>query len=177
MDMPTIETERLLLRPLCEDDAEEISRIYSEPDVTEFIQEHSISPQEARQKICAHVEEHWKKFDYGMFATFSRESRKLVGRCGFLHQELEGEELCEVAYLIAREYWGRGFATEAVRALIRYGFEVLEMDLLVSLINRKNTRSIRVAEKTGMTLMKEYSFMYKYGVSGNTEPAGRRDTG
>ncbi len=165
--MPTIETDRLLLRPLCEDDAENLSRIYSDPEVVEFFQEEDLTPEGQGRRIALHVAKHWGKFGYGLYATILRENGELIGRCGYLHQELEGEEFCEVAYLIAREHWGQGFATEAAKALIQYGFEEMGRNLLVSLINKKNHRSIRVADKVGMDLLKKYPNMLMYGISGD----------
>jgi len=138
--------------------------MHSDPEVVAFIPEGAMTPEEARRKIALHIVEHWGKFGYGMYSAFLKESGRMIGRCGFLHQDLEGEELCEVAYLIARDHWGRGFATEAAQALVQHGFEVMGEDLLVSLINRENQRSVRVAIKAGMKLLKEFPCMYKYGI-------------
>ncbi len=166
--MRDIETERLTLRPLRESDAEDLRRIFLDPEFADYLQNAEVEPDHTRGEIVRHLDDHWKERGYGLFAAILKKEGEFIGRCGFLHQELEGEDLCEVAYLIAREHWGQGYATEAARSLVCYGFEILEKDLLVSLIHRKNARSIRVAEKIGMSLLKEHPLMFKYGISRET---------
>ena len=163
--MPQIETERLLLRPLQVSDADALRAIVEHPDFADHLANTETDPQRLKDEIALHIESHWNQDGYGLFATILKENGQFVGRCGFLHQTLDGEDLCEVAYLIGRAHWGRGLATEAAGALVRNGFEVLEKELLVCLINRKNARSIRVAEKIGMRMLKEYPLMYKYGIT------------
>jgi ribosomal-protein-alanine N-acetyltransferase len=66
--------------------------------------------------------------------------------------DIEGREEIEVAYMLAKEYWGQGFATEAAQAILKYGFEEMDLPRLVCVINPANRASARVAEKIGMTL-------------------------
>jgi RimJ/RimL family protein N-acetyltransferase len=79
----------------------------------------------------------------------------LIGRCGLLPWTLDERPEVEVAYLLAKAYWGQGLGTEAARAVLDYGFEHLHLSRLICLIDRENLASIKVATKIGMTFEKE----------------------
>jgi [ribosomal protein S5]-alanine N-acetyltransferase len=87
---------------------------------------------------------------FSLWATIHKSDDRLIGRCGLLAWDLEGRKETEVGYMIAREFWGRGLATEAARAIRDYGFERLGFERLISLIRPENERSQRVAIKNGM---------------------------
>ena len=88
-------------------------------------------------------------------ATVHKDTDRFIGRCGLLPWTIDLRPEVEVAYLLARAYWGQGLATEAATALVRYGFEELHLSRLICLIDRENRASIRVASKIGMTFEKE----------------------
>jgi len=75
---------------------------------------------------------------------------KAIGCCGLFHfPDICGQPEIEVGYRLARPYWGRGYATEAVRAVCDYAFTTLDIDRLIAMIDPGNTASIKVAEKAG----------------------------
>ena len=82
----------------------------------------------------------------------------LVGYCGFLHQDVDGEKEIEIGYRLHPDYWNRGIATEAARKVRDHAFSDLELPRVISLIHCDNTPSRRVAEKIGMTFEKEILF-------------------
>jgi RimJ/RimL family protein N-acetyltransferase len=90
---------------------------------------------------------HWQLRGYGQWALVERGTEKLVGRAGLWRPE-EWPGL-EIGWLLARPQWGRGFATEAARAALAYGRDVVGADRVISLIRPENTPSIRVAERLG----------------------------
>ena len=83
-----------------------------------------------------------------------KETGKFIGRCGLLPWTIDGQNEVEVAYTIARNYWGQGLATEAAQAILNYGFEKLGFSRLICLIDEKNIASQRVATKIGMAFEK-----------------------
>lgn len=86
-----------------------------------------------------------------VWAVVERDTGSVTGYCGlFEFPDLAGRFEIEIGYRLARAWWGRGFATEAARAVRDYGFEVLSLSRLVALIDPGNRPSIRVAEKLGM---------------------------
>ena len=72
--------------------------------------------------------------------------------------EIDGVTEVEVAYLLAKEYWGQGLGTEAAQGILDYGFENLNLSRMICLIVKENSASINVAEKIGMTFEKEWQY-------------------
>lgn len=91
-----------------------------------------------------------------MWATIHKADHKLIGRCGLIPQLVDGQKEVEIGYLLAKEYWGRGLATEAAVAIRTYGFE-LGFNRLISLIVPENIASQKVALKNGMKYEKDTS--------------------
>lgn len=145
-----IETERLILRMFRESDFEDYWQIFSEPEVTHFIGNAKAMTKSQAWMSMATIFGHWQLRGYGILAVEERASKLVVGRIGFLNPE--GWPGFELGWILNRNYWGKGYATEGAKALLDYGFQELKRDRIVSLIHPGNNRSIRVAEKLGEKL-------------------------
>ena len=150
-ETPTLETERLILRGWELADFEAYAAMYAEPEVMQFLATdgNPMSRFDAWRSFTA-VIGHWYVRGFGLFAVTERATGNLVGRVGPWHPE--GWPGLEVGWSLRSSYWGRGYATEAAKACIRYSFDVLRKPHLISLIDPDNTRSIRVAERIGEQL-------------------------
>jgi RimJ/RimL family protein N-acetyltransferase len=147
----SLETERLILRTWKLDDFDTYARIYADADVMQFLSAHGkpMSRFDAWFSFSLLVG-HWYLRGFGMFAVVDRATGDVVGRIGpWLPEGWPG---FEVGWSLRREYWGRGYATEAVKACIRHSFETLGQPHVISLIDPENIRSIRVAERAGERL-------------------------
>jgi [ribosomal protein S5]-alanine N-acetyltransferase len=153
--MHICETERLNLRQISPNDAEDLYRIYNDPKNMEFMGEAPDSIELERFHIQRHITNYYEKRGFGLWATVFKENNRLIGRCGLLYQEVEGENELEIAYLIEHEYWGIGLATEASRAVLKLAFDEYKFKRVVAFINPQNTASVRVAEKIGMKYERE----------------------
>jgi len=91
-------------------------------------------------------------------SNVQNEVKKIVGDCGIILQEVEGERLYEIGYHLRRDLWGQGLATEAAIACRDWAFARLKADRLISLIRPENLPSRRVAERNGMTVWKEVNW-------------------
>ena len=147
-----LETERLILRRLTMDDLDHLFTLYHSPDVRKYYSEGIPSYEETKQELEWMINTCYAKYGFGMWATIEKKTRKFIGRCGLTPMDIEGREEIEVGYMLAKEYWGQGFATEAARAILQYGFEQEGLARLICVINPGNQASSRVAEKIGMTL-------------------------
>ena len=147
-----LETERLVLRRLTVDDLDDLFSLYHGPDVRKYYSEGIPSYEETRQELEWMINHCYAKYGFGMWATIEKKTGKFMGRCGLTPMDIEGREEIEVGYMLAREYWGRGLATEAARAILHYGFEQVGLVRLICVINPGNQASGRVAEKIGMRL-------------------------
>jgi RimJ/RimL family protein N-acetyltransferase len=147
-------TPRLILRRQVPSDLDDLWALYSDPEITKHIPDAPRTREEAREELEWHMNGHPRNPDLGLWATIHKESGKFIGRCGLLPWTIEDQQEVEVAYTLARKYWGQGLATEAAQAILHYGFEKLGLSRLVSLIEPENIASQRVAEKIGMVFEK-----------------------
>ena len=153
--MKILETSRLILRHQSPDDLDSLFALYCDPDVSKYIPDAPRNYEEAREELEWHMNGHPKHPELGLWATIHKETNKFIGRCGLLPWTIDGQNEVEVAYLINKANWGQGLGTEAARAILDYGFEKLNLSRLVCLIDKENLASIKVAEKIGMTFVKE----------------------
>ena len=151
--MNIIETPRLILRHITLEDTEALAAIYADPIVMKFFRSVR-SPEVTRQKIKKMIES-YQQYGFGTWATIYRPDNQFIGRCGLIPHIIDASSEIEIAYLLAKEYWGRGLATEAARAIRDYGFEKIGCDRLISLIDHENIASQKVALKTGLTYEKD----------------------
>src|SRR6185503_19340247 len=149
------ETKRLLLRRQMIEDLDDLWALYRDPEITRYIPDAPRSRAEAKEELEWHMNGHPRFPELGLWATIHKESGKFSGRCGLLPWTINGQNEVEVAYTIAREYWGQGLASEAAQAILNYGFARLNLSRLISVIDPENVASQKVAEKIGMTIEKE----------------------
>jgi RimJ/RimL family protein N-acetyltransferase len=150
-----LETARLILRHQIPEDLDALWALYSDPEVIRHIPDAPRSREEAKEELEWHRHGHPKNRELGLWATVHKATGRFIGRCGLLPWTLDGQAEVEVAYTLARTYWGQGLGTEAAQAILNYGFERLGLTWMVCLIEPGNIASMRVAEKIGMALEKE----------------------
>jgi ribosomal-protein-alanine N-acetyltransferase len=148
MEIPTIKTARLVLRPWSTDDAEAWFSILQEEGVLRYFPNPSPPAREKADAYIAHHLAHWKEHGYGHWAVAMPEDERVVGWNGLEYLPELGE--IEVAYLLSRSVWGRGLASEAAQAAIEYGFNVAGLEAIIGLVHRDNIASISVLEKCGL---------------------------
>ena len=143
--MVTLETERLILRPFREADFEQYAGMCADPKVMRYLGEGRALTRGEAWRQMAMILGHWQLRGYGLWAVEERESGDLLGRLGFFNPE--GWPGFELGWVLRRESWGRGYATEGARRALAYGFAEMGREHIISLIHPENRGSIRVAEK------------------------------
>jgi RimJ/RimL family protein N-acetyltransferase len=151
--VPTLSTQRLTLRGFTAADLDALAPIYADPEVSRYLGDGTPADRAATWRALAGMLGHWQLRGYGMWALIEQATGRLIGRAGLYNPE--GWPGLEAGWLLARDRWGRGFATEAGRAVLTYGFTHLSADHVISLIHPANTASIRVAERLGERLERE----------------------
>lgn len=150
-----LETERLSVRTWTPGDAEEGFGIWSDEEVMRYVGtgQPSATIEETRAwigRMTAHHELH----GFGFWAVVEKDSGLLVGSCGMGYQR-DGGLPIEFGYTLARSRWGRGYATEAARACLRYAFETFHFPELVASVDSRNVASQRVLEKIGFIYQRQ----------------------
>lgn len=155
--MNIIVTPRLLLRPFEPADLPDVARLFADPEVMRFIR----APRtliESEEKFRSMVAD-FNRDGFGMFAVVDRREKAFIGRCGL--QPLPGTGLYELGYTFFPNAWGKGYATEASKAVLHRAFEEWGLDEVVAVADREHIRSIRVMEKLGMQFERNDVFYEK----------------
>ena len=143
-----IETERLILREMVIEDAQDMLRLHSNHQVQKYTGENVItSLKEIHSKIKEKCND-YEKYGFGRWATFLKNGMQFVGWAGLAYLP-EFDEI-DLGYRFLPEYWGLGIATEASRAILTYGFDSLKIKKIIAIALKENKASIRVMEKVGM---------------------------
>ncbi len=173
--MVILNTERLTLRHLEPGDPSSLFELYRDPEVRKYFPDGTRTLAETREELEWFLHGHPKRPELGLWATIERSTGEFLGRCGLLPWNIGGVPEVELAFLINKNRWGQGFATEAAQGIIRYAHGTLKLDRLVCLIMPGNRSSERVATKVGMTFEREYTdkfglcHIYARPLSGTSE--------
>lgn len=151
--MFVLESPRLTFRHLAPGDLNDLAALHSDPEVMRFLG--GVRTRDASWEILQRIRRSYGENRYGLYATALKADGRFVGRCGFIHWNINGVSEVEVAYALVADQWGKGLATEAVQALVRYGLSQLKLPRLIALIYSENQRSRRVAEKAGLKFERE----------------------
>jgi RimJ/RimL family protein N-acetyltransferase len=144
---PELETPRLRLRRFREGDLDAWARITADPETMRHIGDGVPYSRDDAWRSLSYLLGHWALRGFGLWAAEEREGGVLVGRIG-LYQP-HGWPGLEVGWLIERARWGQGLASEGGAAALRWAFETLRPERVISVIQPDNAASIRVAEKLG----------------------------
>jgi RimJ/RimL family protein N-acetyltransferase len=160
-----LETCRLVLRAPEPAEAAAYAAVWSNPDVVRYLGGKLWTLEDARDAI-SRMRRHWEWFGFGLFSVVRKEDERTLGRVGLLAwdpsrwtnglwERVDEPWETEIGWTLGREFWGRGFATEAAIACRDWAFGSLGVGRLISLIAPMNAASIRVAEKLGERLERE----------------------
>ncbi|HEY7347846.1 MAG TPA: GNAT family N-acetyltransferase [Ktedonobacterales bacterium] len=142
--MTRLETARLSLRRPTEDDIPVLSGLWRDERVQQYLGR--VLTQEAAEERVARLLQSWDEQNFGLWAVYERNANIAIGLCGLSPLE----EVVELSYKFAPDFWGRGYATEAATASLDEGFRRLALERIVGMTQSANTGSQRVLEKLGM---------------------------
>ena len=172
--MNSIRTRRLILRPLRRTDLRAIHHLYADPELMRYITGHARTPSQTAARLRKDLRHH-REHGFGLCLALWAEDGRPIGRCGLepvpAAHGLEGE----AAWMFAREWWGRGLATEAGRALITFGLDELGLQRVYAEADRRNPASLAVMRKIGMRPAGERgdTLIYEAVRSGKSTPPHR----
>jgi RimJ/RimL family protein N-acetyltransferase len=146
-----MQTERLILREWKDSDLPVFAELNADPQVMEYFPKR-LSREESDAR-AASICEHFERHGFGLWAIEVRDEASFIGFTGLNVPQFTTDftPCVEVGWRLHRDYWGRGFATEAAQAAIQFGFEQLGLNEILSYTVPANLRSRRVMERLGMT--------------------------
>jgi ribosomal-protein-alanine N-acetyltransferase len=150
-----LETERLILRRLQPGDLDALYALYRDPEVRRHFLEGTLTFEQTKDELDWFVNGDPDHPRLGLWAALHKATGDFIGRCGLIPWTIDGIAEVEVAYLLDKRYWRQGLASEAARALVRYGFEELRLPRVIALIDSGHTASIGTAMKAGLRFERE----------------------
>jgi ribosomal-protein-alanine N-acetyltransferase len=148
--MHTLETERLLLRMFRPDDLDDYQRvIYGDAAVMVYMPGGVPRSRERTKAVLDFSIEHGQRHGFTLWAVLNKRDQTFLGHCGLVYLHDSRDEV-ELAYALGKACWGQGYASEAARAALRYGFEMAAVPYILALAVPENFASQRVMHKAGM---------------------------
>ncbi|MDI2588825.1 GNAT family N-acetyltransferase [Psychrobacillus sp. NEAU-3TGS] len=159
-DFPTLETNRLILRKVSIDDAKDMYTYLSDQDVVKPM---GLEPFETVEDVWDEIKWYQSIYEKGTGIRWGitlKDSNKVIGSCGFLNRHPKHYRT-EIGYELSSDYWGQGIASEALKAVSKYGFEHFQLERIEALIELTNIPSQKLVEKQGFQregLLRHYEF-------------------
>jgi ribosomal-protein-alanine N-acetyltransferase len=157
---PELSTERLILRKMTEKDARMLFQIWSDEEVTKYMNMNSFRNIEQTLYMVDFLNSLFKKKEGIRWGLIRKKDNKLIGTCGF-NTWIKRSSRGEIGYELGRKYWGNGYTTEALKEVIRFGFEETLLNRVEAFVVPEAFRSIKVLEKLGFKkegTLREYGF-------------------
>jgi len=143
---PIVITERLVLREMLQDDFEDLREMLQDPDVM-CAWEHTFSDAQVQGWLDRQFERY--RAGAGFWAVVEKRTGEMVGQAGLVWTDVNGERVLELAYMLKKDHWGKGFAVEGSRACLAYAFEKMGIDKVYATVRPENLASVKVAERLG----------------------------
>ena len=160
--MTIAETDRLIIRETKVEDVEKFYEIYSEPEITAYMEDLYEDINEEIEFTKSYIENMYKFYEYGMWTVCLKDGT-IIGRAGLCHREINGELELEVGYVIDKKHQNQGYATEALNASLAYAKERLDAKSVNAFIRQGNEASVAVARNAGFKYVETVeldSYMY-----------------
>ena len=159
-NFPTLETERLILRKLHLEDAKDVFEYASDPEVAKYVTWEPHKSIEDSINLIKFTHERYEKKEGIIWGIVYKENNKVIGTCDI--SPAIKHFRAEIAYALSKDYWGKGLMNEAVKEVIRFGFEKMNLNRIQAMCIPENIGSYRVMEKVGMKyegLIREYMYI------------------
>lgn len=154
-----LEGERIRLRRMERRDADIMFHYWSDPEVTQYMNVPAFTSIQQAWEMISLLNGLAETDDALRFGIELKEERRLIGSCGFNAWELSGAYRGEIGYDLGREYWGHGYMSEALRMLLAYGYETMELNRIEALVDPRNEGSRKLLQVFGFAeegLLRQY---------------------
>ncbi|WP_408009902.1 GNAT family N-acetyltransferase [Pseudalkalibacillus sp. A8] len=159
-EFPALETKRLILRKVTKEDASDMFAYLSDEEVVKHM---GLPPSKTEEDVLDEINWYESIYKNGSGIRWGitvKDFNKVIGSCGFLNT-VPKHHRAEVGFELCKDYWGQGIASEALKAVVRYGFDQLELERIEALIELTNLPSQKLVERQGFLregLLRHYEF-------------------
>ncbi len=147
------QTPRLILRRFTEADAPLLLQLNSNPEVLKYLHEPLLETEEQALHVIHNIIFPQYKNNLGRWAIHLNDSNQFIGWCGLKY--LSDTDEIDLGYRLMQQFWGKGYAFEAAKYTVTYGFEQLHLKTIVGRAHIDNTASLKILEKVGMQFLKQ----------------------
>ena len=157
---PELSTNRLILRKMEKTDAKTLFQFWSDHEVTKYMNMNSFKNIEQAFYMINFLNNLFRNKEGIRWGIVRKEDNTLIGTCGF-NTWIKRSSRGEIGYELGQEYWGNGYATEALKEVIRFGFEETQLNRVEAFVVSEASRSIRILEKLGFNkegTLREYGY-------------------
>ena len=170
LTIPEIETERLILRQATEAHLDDwAARVFADPDVIRYMPKRDMTPYARAERALNNYNRLWVEHKVGGWVIVNKIDGQLIGSCEI--EYLDDTDEYELGYALSKAFWGKGIATEAARAALRYGFETVKLERIIAVVVPENAASWRVLEHIGFLFEKNANYydldVVYYGINRN----------
>jgi ribosomal-protein-alanine N-acetyltransferase len=158
--LPLLETKRLILRKMTIDDAEDLFEYASDPEVARQVLWNAHRCIEDARNYLLYMIKKYEHLDVAEWGIVHKQDQKFIGTCGFAWWDIRNSR-AEIGYALSRKYWNNGLMTEAVQAVIRFGFKQMKLNRIEARCMLDNPASERIMQKVGMRfegIMRKHAF-------------------
>ena len=148
---PLFTSSRLIFREFTLQDAPLIYELNNAPGVTKYVHEPATTPENVQEILANIILPQYQKYHHGRWALHLKDSLEFIGWCGL--KRVPERNFPDLGYRLFPKYWGKGYATEAAKKTVEYGFEVLQLDCIFGAAHEKNIASQKILEKCGLSFL------------------------
>jgi len=152
--MVILETKRMIFRHLEPGDLDALYALYRDPEIRKYFPDGTRTREETKEELEWFLNGHPEHPQLGLWAAILKENGEFVGRAGLLPWTIDGVLEIEVAYMIDKDHWRKGLGSEAAQAIVKYGFEKLNIPKIIALMDADHEATLRTASAAGLTYEK-----------------------
>lgn len=157
-----IETSRLVLKEMSEEDVQNLFDLNNDLEVMRYTGDRSFNNLNEALAYIQNYQYIYKKHGYGRLSLFNKETGEYLGWCGLKY--LDQKNQTDLGYRLKKQFWGKGFATEAASACLNDGFNRLQIDQVFATAMKENIPSVNIFKKLGLKYLKDQDCGCKPGV-------------
>ncbi|ABR49494.1 GCN5-related N-acetyltransferase [Alkaliphilus metalliredigens QYMF] len=157
---PKLETDRLILKEMLIEDAASIFHIFADEEIMKDYGRFPMKSIEEAESLIAMFDENSKNGKGIRWGILLKEENKIIGTCGY-HNWNKRHSRAEIGYELSKDAWRKGYIKEAVKAIIDYGYEIMDLNRIEAVVYPENEASIRSLINHGFMkegLLEEYAF-------------------